>query len=303
MPAAASPAHGPGAAGHPRHGENGSEISILGLALDCAAACGHRWGIRALGGRVWGTGDDPDYQPHSQTRRVQLVGRSNGDPSGGPYNCCSHLRTGETPAFGEGDMPPLLESSLPDAPHHWSAVCMRKPDLTVSRIPPLQGLTLRPERPVCKGQEALTLPVSSHPFLRTAERRVDFLRPVFPMADSDTSAQRWWLLAPASRWQSYSQCLAGPPQPLTAPGLPPAPPHSAPGDISKRPGLLPALSKPSMAPHCPRSPVFLSMGCSPSSHLPCSWGYTPPPPPCSCPTPTSLCRPQQSQTTAQVPPL
>lgn len=49
MSAAAGPARAPVAAGHARHSENSSQISILGLALDRAAACGHRWGIRAQG--------------------------------------------------------------------------------------------------------------------------------------------------------------------------------------------------------------------------------------------------------------
>lgn len=163
-------------------------------------------------------------------------------------------------------MPPLLETSLPDAPHHWSALCMRKPDLTVSRILPLQGLTLRPERPVCKGRGALTRPVCSHQFLRTAERRVGFLRPVFPMADSDTSAQCWWLLAPASRRQSYSQCLAGPPQPLTAPDLPLAlptlPQRTFPSNLASSlpcqnlPWLLIALGAPCSSPWAAAPPAI-----------------------------------------------
>lgn len=121
-------------------------------------------------------------------------------------------------------------------------------------------------------QRRSPLPRSSHPFLRTAERGAGSLRPV---ANLDIYVQGRWLLASPARGQGRSQCLAGRPQPLTAPGLPPAHPRSGPGDTSNRPGQT------FVAPHHPRSQASGASAPRPWTAAPPAMSPTPlgPPPP------------------------
>lgn len=85
-----------------RHIEDGLEMSIPGLAPDCAAPCVHRRGVQAQG--AWRAQWETLSLIHTLRNRwrIQPLERNNGDPEGRPDNCHPHLRRGENPdAKGE----------------------------------------------------------------------------------------------------------------------------------------------------------------------------------------------------------